>query len=86
MAQPLPATLMVDNNSSIALAQSTKGHSHAKHINIRHHYIWEHIQEGDLEVIHVPSTKNIADICTKPLPRATHDYLTSLMGIKHIDG
>ena len=32
--QPLPAKLYVNNNSSIALAQSTKGHAYAKHIDI----------------------------------------------------
>lgn len=86
MEQRPPATILVNNNLSIALAQSTKGHSRAKHINIRHHYIRERIQEGDIKVIHVPSTENITDICTKPLPHATHDYLTTLMGIKHVNG
>ncbi|KNZ82169.1 hypothetical protein J132_06736 [Termitomyces sp. J132] len=28
-----------DNLSSMALAESTKGHSHAKHIDIKYHYI-----------------------------------------------
>lgn len=86
LTQPLPAKLMVDNDSSIALAQSTKGHARAKHIDIRHHYIRERVQEGDIEVHHIPSAENIADICTKSLPRAAHDYLVSLMGLKVING
>lgn len=82
LEQPLPATLHVDNNSSIALAESTKGHSRAKHIDIRHHYIRERVQEGDIEVRHIPSAENLADIFTKPLPRAAHDYLVNRMGLK----
>ena len=76
---------MVDNNSSIALAQSTKGHARAKHINICHHYIRERVQEGDIKVHHILSAENIADICTKPLPCAVYDYLVNLMGLKIID-
>ena len=80
--QPLPANLLIDNNSSIALAQSTKGHAQAKHIDICHHYIHEHIAEGNIQVAHIPSSKNMADICTKPLMHATHDYLVGLIGLK----
>lgn len=40
-SQEPPATIYSDNQSSIALAESTKGHSQAKHINIRYHYIRE---------------------------------------------
>lgn len=83
--QPRPATLRVDNDSSIALARSTKGHARAKHIDIRHHYICKQVLEGDIEVLHIPSSENIADICTKPLLRATHDYLVGLMGLKNSD-
>ena len=81
LEQSLPAILHVDNNSSIALAQSTQGHSRAKHIDIRHHYIRERVQEGDIDVRHIPSSENLADICTKPLPRAAHSYLINLMGL-----
>ncbi|KNZ75827.1 Copia protein, partial [Termitomyces sp. J132] len=86
LVQPCPALLHVDNNSSIALAQSTKGHACAKHIDIRHHYIREHVSEGDIEIIHIPSSENIADICTKPLTHAAHNYLVGLMGLKNQDG
>lgn len=86
LKQLLPVQLHVDNTSSITLAQSTKGHAHAKHIDIRHHYICEHIQEGDIEILHIPLSKNIADICTKLLPCSTHDYLVGCMGLRSQDG
>lgn len=85
LGQPLPAKLFVDNNSSIALAQSTKGHACAKHIDIRHHYIRERVQEGDIEVNHISSSKNLANICTKALPRALHEHLVGLIGLKNHD-
>lgn len=86
LEQSRPAILKVDNTSSIALALSTKGHAQAKHINIRHHYIRERIQEGDIEVSHIPSSENLADICTKPLARSAHDYLVGLMGLRPSTG
>lgn len=83
LGQPLPITLRVDNNSAIALAESTEGHSRAKHIDIQHHYICKRVQEGDIKIRHIPSTKNIADIFTKPLPRVSHEYLVGLLGLKN---
>lgn len=83
--QTFPANLLVDNNLSIALAQSTKRHAQVKHINICHHYISKRIAEGDIKVAHILSSKNIADICTKPLTRATHDYLVELIELKSSD-
>lgn len=86
MGRPLPAMIMVDNNSSIALAESTKGHARAKHIDIRHHHIRERVQEGDIAISYIPSAENLADICTKPLAHAAHDYLFTHMGLKSNDG
>lgn len=77
--QQFPLVLRADNSSAISLAQSTKGHSRAKHIDIRHHYIRERIQDGHIEVCHIPSTENIADLFTKPLTRVVHEYLVELL-------
>lgn len=84
--QSRPALIHVDNNSSISLAQSTKGHARTKHIDIRHHYVHERVSEGDLEIYHIPSSENLSDICTKSLPRAAHNYLVGLIGLKNPDG
>ena len=86
LEQSQPAVLKVDNTSLIALALSTKGHARAKHIDIHHHYICERLQEGDIEVSHIPSSENLADICTKPLVRSAHDYLVGLMGLRPSTG
>ena len=42
-------------------------HSRTKHIEIRHHFIRDHVQKGNVEVCHVPTETQIADIFTKPL-------------------
>ena len=70
--QPLPTTIYCNNASAIALALSIKGHQHAKHINIRHHYIHERVSDGQITLKHVPSVDNIADVLTKALTKALH--------------
>lgn len=70
----------IDNASAIALAVSTKGHSHAKHIDIKHHYIRECVAANKIKLVHVPSGKNIADIFTKGLTRTLH--LLNVIGLK----
>lgn len=81
LAQPRPALLRCDNQAAIALAQSSKGHSRVKHIDIHHHYIRERVEDGDLEIVHIPGTNNIADIMTKPLPYPRHIDLINRMGL-----
>ena len=75
LTRNFPAILYGDNASSIALTVNTKGHARAKHIDIRHHYIREHVSNGEIKVVHVPSEDNLADLLTKPLNRVTHQKL-----------
>lgn len=81
MSQQLPGTLRGDNESAIALTKNTKNHARAKHIAVKEHYIREQVKEGDIEVIHIASEDNIADIFTKPLPRPAHDRFCAMLGL-----
>ncbi|KAG8661856.1 hypothetical protein MANES_01G050766v8 [Manihot esculenta] len=42
-------------------------HSRIKHIEIRHHFIRDHVQNGDINLEFVPIEKQLADIFTEPL-------------------
>jgi hypothetical protein len=42
-------------------------HSRTKHIVVRHHFIRDHIAKGDINLKHVRTDKQLADIFTKPL-------------------
>ena len=39
-----------------------------KHIDIRYHFIREHVSTGSFAILWIPSTLNTANIFTKPLP------------------
>jgi hypothetical protein len=58
---------MCDNTSAIMISKNPILHAHSKHIEIQHHFIRDHIERGDIELIHVDTKHKIADIFTKPL-------------------
>jgi hypothetical protein len=68
----LPGVIKGDNRGAIALSKNTKDHGKVKHIDIRHHYLRELIQSGNISFEQVPSADNLADVFTKPLSRDLH--------------
>lgn len=72
LEQELPAILNGNNMSSIVMTANNKGHSRANNIDIWHHYICKQVQEGDIDIKHIPSSKNLANILTKLLPCIIH--------------
>jgi hypothetical protein len=49
--------IMCDNTSAIKISKNLIFHSRTKHIEIRHHFIRDHVKKGDIELIYV-DTKN----------------------------
>ena len=62
-----PFNLNNDNRGAIALTRDPQFHGQSKHIDIRHHFLRELIERGNLKIQHIRSEDNIADIFTKPL-------------------
>jgi hypothetical protein len=58
---------LCDNESAIRLADNSVEHSRTKHINIWHHFLKDHQQKGDIDVYHISTKNQLADIFTKPL-------------------
>ena len=75
LGTPHPASLRGDNNGSIAIAENKRNHNRVKHINVRHHFICSVVEEGKIQVDYIPSSENLADMFTKPLPRPQHHKL-----------
>nr|GEY82377.1 uncharacterized mitochondrial protein AtMg00810-like [Tanacetum cinerariifolium] len=61
--------LYCDNKSVIALCCNSIQHSKAKHIDVRYHFIKDHVENGIVELYFVQTEYQLADIFTKPLPR-----------------
>ncbi|GJZ33617.1 putative ribonuclease H-like domain-containing protein [Tanacetum coccineum] len=64
-----------DNKSAIALCCNNVQHSRSKHIDIRFHFIKEHVENGVIELYFVNTEYQLADIFTKPLARERIEFL-----------
>ena len=58
-----------DNTSAICLTKNPIQHSRTKHIEIRHHFIRDHVQKGDIMLEFIDTLHQLADIFTKPLDK-----------------
>jgi hypothetical protein len=73
--------LLCDNESAICMADNPVEHSRTKHIDIRHHFLRDHQQKGDIEVFHISTKNQLADIFTKPLDEKTFCRLRSELNV-----
>ncbi|GMI80006.1 hypothetical protein HRI_001669900 [Hibiscus trionum] len=78
----LGATLIqVDSKSAIELAKNPVNHERSKHIDVRFHFIRDHVKEGNVELVHVASRDQVADIFTIPLPKVLLDKCKKMIGM-----
>ncbi|GJW49138.1 retrovirus-related pol polyprotein from transposon TNT 1-94 [Tanacetum coccineum] len=73
--------ILCDNKGAIDLSKNPVQHSRTKHIEIRHHFLRDNVQKGNISIEKVSSEDNIADILTKPLKREPFNYLRLGLGI-----
>ncbi|OWZ03650.1 polyprotein [Phytophthora megakarya] len=71
-----------DNQACIAIAENPSHHARVKHIDVRYHFIREHVQLKEVELQYVKSKENVADTLTKGLPREQFEYLRMEMNVK----
>jgi hypothetical protein len=53
------------------MADNPVEHSHTKHIDMRYHFLRDHQQKGDIEIVYVSTHNQLTDIFTKPLDEKT---------------
>lgn len=66
--EELPFKIKCDNNVVITLMKNASGHSHMKHTDIKHHWIHEAVEVGDITVNYIPTEDNITNLFMKALP------------------
>ena len=75
--------IRVDSKSAIELAKNPVHHERSKHIDVKFHFIREHIREGSVKLNHVASHDQVADMFTKPLPMVLLDKCKMAVGMKN---
>jgi len=73
--------IFIDSTSAISLAKNPVLHSRSKHIDVRFHFLRDHYEKGDVELTHVSTDNQVADILTKPLEQATYARLRGELGV-----
>ena len=59
--------LLCDNKSAVKIATNSVQYSRTKHIDIRHHFLRDHVNKGDIKIDGIGTDDKLADIFTKPL-------------------
>jgi len=73
--------LLCDNESVEKLANNLVQHTCTKHIDIRHHFLRDHVAKGDISLESVGAENQLADIFTKPLDEARFCMLRSELNV-----
>nr|GEV52711.1 copia protein [Tanacetum cinerariifolium] len=71
-----------DNKSAIALCCNNVQHSRSKHINIRYHFIKDHVENGVIKLYFVNTKYQLADLFTKALGRERIEFLINKLGMR----
>ena len=70
-----------DNTSAISISKNPVQHSETKHIEIRHHFLRDHLQKGDITLEFVSTKDQLDDLFTKPLSEEQFIYIRRQLGV-----
>ena len=75
-------TIQVDNDPAIDTVHHTKICKGNKHIANRYYFVRDYWKKKIIQIKHVSTKENIADICTKALDRNQFEYLRGKMNLQ----
>jgi transposase InsO family protein len=76
-----PIVLNEDNKACIAISKNPEKHARTKHIEVRYHFIRDLVLNDKVVLVYCDTTKQIADILTKPLPFQTFMQHCEALGL-----
>ncbi|CAL1678820.1 unnamed protein product [Lasius platythorax] len=71
-----------DSTDAIASAKNYVTSQRTKHIDVRHHFVREKIEEKVINVNYLSTSEMLADILTKALPHTKHKFLSEQLGLR----
>ena len=74
-----PATMCVDNQGAMKLADNPQFHNRTKHIDIGYHFVRDTLAVGKVTQQYLPTADMVVDVLTKPLPRDKHEKHSGAM-------
>nr|GEY81483.1 copia-type Pol polyprotein [Tanacetum cinerariifolium] len=70
-----------DSKSAIAISCNLVQHTRTKHIDVRYHFIKDHVKKGMKELYFIGTEYQLADLFTKSLPEARFKFLVEELGM-----
>jgi hypothetical protein len=77
-----PTPIHCDNDAAAILTEDHVWHPRVKHIRVKFHYVREQVADGEIRVLRIRSTDNVADILTKALGRMDFQRLRDYLGLR----
>lgn len=77
-----PVTIYNDNQGAGKLCKNPVFHNRTKHVDIRHHFVRETIERGDIKIEYLSTEEMPADLLTKALSTPKHNQCCKQMGLK----
>jgi transposase InsO family protein len=74
-------TAYIDNIGGLLLAKNNVHHPKTKHISLVHHFIRDHVNNGEIELKWVPTQNQVADIFTKALDRTKFETFRKALSL-----
>jgi hypothetical protein len=80
-----PVVIYCDNISSILFANNLVYHARTKHIEVHYHFIREKVLAKEIDLIHVSTEDQVADIFTKALGTNKLKKFRKMLGVLEVD-
>ena len=77
-----PTSIMYDTQGCIAFAKNPTHYSRTKHIDVKHYFIREKLENQEICLKYRPTKDLIADDITKPLAKDRHQTLIKAVGLE----
>nr|GEW71571.1 retrovirus-related Pol polyprotein from transposon TNT 1-94 [Tanacetum cinerariifolium] len=74
-------SIYCDSKSAIAISCNLVQHTWTKHIDVRYHFIKDHVEKGTIELYFIGTKYQLVDLFTKSLPEARFKCLVEKLGM-----
>ncbi|WVZ49116.1 hypothetical protein U9M48_000497 [Paspalum notatum var. saurae] len=78
--------LLVDSISAISVAKNPILYFRTKQIDVKLHFLRDHYEKGDIDLVHIVTQNQLTDIFTKPLESSAFARLRGELGVLQVEG
>jgi hypothetical protein len=75
--------LMCNNTSAISIAKNPVFHKRVKHLEVRHYFLRDYVEKGDIEMRYIVTERQLAIVFIKPLDALSFTALRGKIGVFH---